>query len=175
MIVSYDNFFDNFEELKGCFKTVPLYTPEELIKNYNYDNQYWPGKRSRFLNDTEETKPLFFLFLNEFHHKLGNIFIGKKYELKLSIHLRLEEDEQKDWIHTDDDSADYSMVINLSDTNLKSGTSFFDNNDNEVLTSKFVQNRAIVFKSDIRHKALGNHGTNIDNGRLTMNGFFTVI
>ncbi len=89
--------------------------------------------------------------------------------------MRLDEDEQKDWIHTDDDTADYSMVINLSDTNLKSGTSFFDDNNNEVLTSKFVQNRAIVFKSDIKHRALGNHGTNIDNGRLTMNAFFKVI
>ncbi len=39
--------------------------------------QHWPGKRSRVLNDTEENKPIFFLFLKEFHHKLGNIFTEK--------------------------------------------------------------------------------------------------
>ena len=175
MIISYDNFFDNFEDLKGYFKTVPLYTAKELCTKYNHTNEYWPGSRSRWLNETDETKPLFFLFLKEFHHKLGNVFAGKKFHLNLSIHLRLYEDEQKDWIHTDDDTADYSMIINLSDTNLKSGTSFFDDNDNEVLTSKFVQNKAIMFKSNIRHRAVGNHGTNIDNGRLTMNAFFKVI
>ena len=174
MIISYDSFFDNFDELKGCFKTIPLYTAKDLSEKFNRINETWPGTRSRWLNETDETKSLYFLFIKEFNHKLGHVFSDKRIQLNLSIHLRLDEDEQKDWIHTDDDTADYSMIVNLSDTNLNSGTSFYDNNNNEVLTTKFIQNRAVIFKSDIRHRAKGNHGTNIDNGRLTMNAFFKV-
>lgn len=182
MIVSCDNFFDHLDEMEDIFKNIPLYTKEEIMKKLNHKHEYWPGQRSEFLNLDKNTKPLFFLFLKEFNHKLGHIFPhDKKYNLRLSIHLRLDEDEKKDYIHRDDtgedgeDGTDYSMVVNLSKTNLKSGTAFYDNDNNEILNAKFVQNRAVLFKSGILHSAYGHHGKDINDGRLTMNAFFTFV
>ncbi len=176
MIVSCDNFFDHLNDMQDVFKNIPLYTKEEIVKKLNHRDEYWPGKRSGPLNFDKNTKPLFFLFLKEFNHKLGHIFQGKKYFLKLSIHLRLDEDEKEDFIHRDDEGeggTDYSMVVNLSKTNLKSGTAFYDSDENEILNTKFVQNRAVLFKSSILHSAYGHHGKDINDGRLTMNAFFT--
>tara|TARA_A100001011_G_C14303259_1_gene841871 strand:- start:959 stop:1498 length:540 start_codon:yes stop_codon:yes gene_type:complete len=178
MIINCDNFFDHLENLQDVFKKIPLYTAKEIKEKPDHEDEYWPGKRSEFLERTEFTKPLFFLFLKEFNHKLGYVFQDKRYTLKLSIHLRLEEDDKKDWIHRDDDGgkgADYSMIVNLSKTNLNSGTAFYDNDNNEILNSKFVQNRALLFKSDILHKGFGHHGKDMNDGRLTMNGFFKFI
>ena len=64
------------------------------------------------------------------------------------------------------------QIVNLSKTNLKSGTILYDKDDNIITESKFVQNRAILFDSRYRHMATTNYGNNIDNGRLTLNAFF---
>ena len=178
MIINCDNFFDHLDDLQDVFKKIPLYTAKEQQEKLGHKDEYWPGKRSEFLDKTDLTKPLFFLFLKEFNHKLGHVFLNKKYTLRLSIHLRLDEDEKKDWIHRDNDGvngADYSMLVNLSKTNFKSGTAFYDDDNNEILNSKFVQNRALLFKSGILHSAFGHHGKDINDGRLTMNGFFKFI
>ena len=174
-----ENFFDNFEGLKDCFKTIPLYTPKKLAKLSGRPEETWPGKRSMLLDVVPETKPLFYLFLNTFNQKLGPFFNGIKLHVMMSIHLRLAADEAKDWIHKDASTHDYSMIINLSKTNLNSGTSFFDSIDssvaNETFSSKFIQNRALLFDTRTPHRSIGNHGTSIEDGRLTMIGFFKEI
>jgi hypothetical protein len=43
-----------------------------------------------------------------------------------------------------------------------------------VNSFKFVQNRAIVFDSGYYHKAINNHGNDVNDGRLTLNIFMDV-
>ena len=100
---------------------------------------------------------------------------------KYGVHLLpippdLFEDDKKDFVHTDDPYL-FTLMIYLSETNLKSGTGLFD-----TITSKkpntivdFVQNRAFLFNSKIPHKSLHNYGSNINNGRLTLNCFIKYI
>ena len=82
--------------------------------------------------------------------------------------------ETTDWIHKDDD-VDYAMVINLSETNLNSGTCFYDEEKKETIVSKFVKNRAVFYDAQINHSSVGNYGKDIESGRLTLNAFFWVV
>jgi len=59
----------------------------------------------------------------------------------------------------------------LSDTNLNSGTQMFDKEHNIINDMKYVQNRAIFFSSNYNHKAYGHFGSNVQDGRLTLNLF----
>ena len=92
------------------------------------------------------------------------------YNISAQLHLRLNIDNEKDWIHKDDEYI-YSILIYLSDTNLKSGTYLYDENENIINDIKFVKNRLIMFSSQYKHKGYGYYGTNIDDGRLTLNIF----
>tara|TARA_A100001015_G_C14950754_1_gene696640 strand:- start:1195 stop:1449 length:255 start_codon:yes stop_codon:yes gene_type:complete len=80
----------------------------------------------------------------------------------------------KDWIHKDDVKSQFSGLVYLSPTNLESGTRFYDDKENEIADIKFVQNRFVFFNGNYNHMSIGNHGTNIENGRLTLNAFFTI-
>ena len=169
-VIVTDNFFDNFDNIKNHFKNVKLYTLEEGTKQnlWHADAGVWPGQRSR---DFYETEPfLFNLILLEFNHKFRNFYQGARFNCTSYAHLRLDDDNEKDWIHTD--PVDHTLMVYISDTNLNSGTCFYDKNDNVTQTVNFLQNRAVLFPGHIRHKALNNHGTDINNGRLTLNVFF---
>ena len=98
-----------------------------------------------------------------------NVLYNNKFLMKAHIHLRLEEDDEKDWIHKDQSFA--SILIYLSETNLLSGTCLYDESKNITNTINFVQNRAFLFNGKTNHMALNNHGTDINNGRLTLNCF----
>ena len=65
----------------------------------------------------------------------------------------------------------YSMLVYLSPTNLNSGTDLYNENDEMITSFKFVQNRAVLFSSSYKHRAINNHGTDVNNGRLTLNIF----
>ena len=62
-------------------------------------------------------------------------------------------------------------MVYLSKTNLSSGTVLYDQNKQPTTTIGFVQNRALLFNANIWHRSLNNHGSNIDDGRLTLNCF----
>ena len=51
------------------------------------------------------------------------------------------------------------MLVYLSETNLQSGTSLYDENDKLITDVKFIQNRALIFDSRYSHAAINNHGT----------------
>ena len=178
--VIVEDFFEQFDLIKNEFKKIPLYDCVELTKknrqtfNLSEKNniETWPGLRS---------EPLFFtspflhaLFLQTFEKKIKDFFPNKKVSCKTSIHLRLEKDDEVDWIHHDKLVADYSLLVYLSNTNLKSGTGIYNLNKELITDIKFVQNRALLFSSDYLHNAIGNHGDNINNGRLTFNAFFKI-
>ena len=84
-----------------------------------------------------------------------------------------KEISYSDFIHKDLPHT-YSMLIYLSPTNLNSGTDLYNENKEMVNSFKFVQNRAIIFNSGYYHKAINNHGNDLDDGRLTLNIFMDV-
>ena len=70
------------------------------------------------------------------------------------------------------DKNNISSLIYLSNNNLQSGTKLYTFiNHQEINDFKFVQNRLIQYDASYFHSAYGNHGTTIDNCRLTINGF----
>lgn len=184
MIAVYDNFFTNnvFNAVYDRAKKINLHTAEEHIKKYvgssflsqtneNTNIGYWPGNRSFKLE--EEDSLLNSVFCDMLFSR--HIFDRPVKLLYSYIHLRLDDTNKDDYIHTDPNN--FSVIVYISPTNLSSGTKFFFNKneknlDNEMLFVKFVQNRAVVFHGDIAHTAFNNHGSCIDDGRLTINGFF---
>ena len=96
-----------------------------------------------------------------------------RWRMSVNTHLRLGKDEEPDYIHTDPD--DYTMIVFLSKTNLKSGLNIYDENKQETQNIKFVQNRAVIFDSKQYHRSSLNYGDNINNGRLTLNCFINFL
>jgi hypothetical protein len=169
MIVN--NFFPNLDYLLPYFKNKLLYSQEEFNKKFN-DNQTWPGFRSEDLILSE--RPLTILIKNIIDNL--KIPMPEQYGIKAFLHLRLESNEKEDWIHTDDVYNCFkTCIIYLSETNLNSGTKFYlDKNDVNSLFAdvKLVKNYACIFDSNIPHKSRLNFGSDINNGRLTLNLFF---
>ena len=81
--------------------------------------------------------------------------------------FQLRESETPDWIHKDDPPHDYTCLIYLGDTNLKSGTTLYNDNHEEILHVPFLKNRAVLFSSKYWHKSTENF-----NGRYTLGLFF---
>ena len=174
-----DNFFDNFGNIKDEFKKIPLLTLDEFNKKYEAKDrrlENWPGKRSEPL---QETNPfLFNLTCKELITKT-DMFSKAMLKINACVHLRLGADNHDykktdgDFIHSDPN--DYTLIVYLSDTNLKSGTALYPpNSDVSDVMVNFKQNRAFLFKGFIRHMAIHNHGDSIENGRLTLNCFINI-
>lgn len=165
-----ENFFDNFELLEPEFKKIPLYDFDSFPEKD--ENSVWPGKRSLQLG---KTHPFIWQLTNkEIQQKSGNEkLMYSRWRMSVNTHLRLGKDEEPDYIHTDPD--DYTMIVFLSKTNLKSGLNIYDENKQETQNIKFVQNRAVIFDSKQYHRSSLNYGDNINNGRLTLNCFINFL
>ena len=165
-----DNFFDNFQLLEQQFKKIPLFSLDkhtELPKGTK-----WPGKRSTSL--LESNPFLWQLIVKEIMGKSQNQrLIYDTWTMIANLHLRLKEDNEKDWIHTDPD--DLTMIVFLAKTNLNSGLSLYNKDKQETTSIKFVQNRAVIFDGRNLHKSSLNYGDSIENGRLTLNCFINFI
>ena len=167
-----NNFFDDFDNIKDEFKKIPLYATNDWNKKFNvsgasYD-ETWPGKRSESFGDSNPF--LNNLIYKELRSKTSLLFDGIHLDMYSYVHLRLDTDNDADFIHCD--PCDYTLIVFLSETNLKSGTALYPPRSNTPdVMANFVQNRAFLFKGYIRHKAIHNHGDSIENGRLTLNCF----
>jgi hypothetical protein len=166
-VVVIDNFFNDFALLAGVVKEIPVFAhkdhPEPMRKN-----EFWPGKRS---SDLIHANPFFCaLYLETLRTKLG---VNRSFNFSMYTHLRTKDTDEKDFCHQDD--CFVSGLVYLSDTNLKSGTAFYDRLDGDVITTvNFVQNRAVFFKGDLWHRTFGAHGESMTDGRLTLNSFIFV-
>ena len=172
-VVVVDNFFDNFHQILPSLKKIKLYNCKEFHEQFPYMESAnkidaWPGYRSQNFEDGEPF--LESLIIKEFNQKFNNFFGYNKFNVDCFMHLRLKEDDKKDYIHKD--PVEYTMMIYISETNLNSGTVLYDENKNINHTINFVQNRAVIFPGLVNHKSMLNYGDNIDNGRLTINVFF---
>ena len=171
-VVVVDNFFNNFNLLEEHFKKISVYTLDEFVKkDENADTkQKWPGKRSLKLINQEPF--LQALVIKEFNEKFNHFFHPKTFNCHTYLHLRLAADNGPDFIHRD--PVDYTLMVYLSKTNLNSGTILYDEDNNPTQTINFVQNRAVIFPGQIKHKSMSNYGNNLDDGRLTLNCFMEV-
>ena len=172
-IMIVDNFFDNFNEVKNLCKNTKLYNLKQFNKKFK-SKENWPGKRSDVL---KKTNPLLFnKFIKQLPNKFPLLLFTNKIFLDVCIHLRLKNDKE-DWIHTDHKCGiHYTLLIYLGKTNLSSGTLFYqEEGDTPSMTVKYIENRAVLFDSSIRHKSLLNYGNSIKDGRLTLNCFITKI
>jgi len=161
-----DNFFDNLERIESDLKKIKLYSMDEFNQKFNH-TQSWPGFRSQVLH--KENPILFELFLKEFVQKFN---IKSDFEINLYLHLRLKDDQEKDWIHKDE-FYHSSLIVYLSQ-NLDSGTNFYQETKNkEDMVISMLKNRCILFDSHTNHKSRLNFGNNLEDGRLTMNGFIS--
>ena len=166
-----DNFFTDFDLIKESFKEIPLYDEKTFNKKGlgPKKNQSWPGKRSAELSESNPF--LYNLIKKEFFEKFGYVIGNRPVYIESYIHLRLQKDEAKDWVHKDLPD-DFSFLVYLSDTNLDSGTCLYEEqNGKPSLTVNFLQNRALLFDSNQWHRSMNNHGHSINDGRLTLNCF----
>jgi len=163
-VVQEENFFPNLNFILPEIKKIKLYSAEEFEKVENQKGN-WPGLRSRFLGTTN---PIFHEYITSLIHQKQLLEKGL-WQIASFIHLRLKEDDTKDWIHKDSD--DLAALIYISETNLNSGTYLFDDNNNLINDIKFVNNRFVMYNGQYNHKGYGHHGDSINNGRLTINLF----
>lgn len=168
----YDNFFDEItlRTLERKLKKIEFYDCPSHKQKFKSENN-WPGLRSAELI--------------EYHKDISDIILqrlGKQYPFNSSkefsgtlfAHYRFDRNKESDWIHQD--PVDTGVIIYMSETNLTSGTNFYENIDDDKednsLSVKYVKNRAMIFNGNKPHAPFGSFGTNIENGRLTINGFF---
>ena len=150
---------------KFCKNKITLLKVEDHpeCKHETADN--WPGKRSLNLAEVE---PFLYLQLMHLIEIKFNLVLSNYKSIDAYVHLRLKEDDTKDWIHTDPTDT---ILIYLSPTNLFSGTSFYSDDEQEISSVKFVQNCGLFFNGQIKHKSLSNYGENLEDGRMTINIF----
>jgi len=177
MINVNDNFFENFKTIEKHFKKIPLYSGTEWgTKFQKGNNVYWPGSRSQSLYETNPF--LWNLIAKEIKEKYSHVIGWPPKIIDAYTHLRLSGDDEKDSPHQDLDSR-FTLMVYLSDTNLESGTCFYHNIDDEYVvaepmnTVNFIKNTSVLFSGDLYHKSKYNYGTDIENGRLTLNCFIS--
>jgi hypothetical protein len=161
--VIYDFFHFN-ENIYNICKKAEFYNVNDFEQKFGGDNT-WPGQRTQNLihyNYTLYTHIISFLNV----HKIST----KDYRVVDAYgHLRFSGDNDIDWVH--DDPCD-TAIIYLSETNLESGTSFFaTDKQTEISSIKFIQNTCVFFNQGLMHKSVGNHGQDINDGRMTLNVF----
>ena len=164
-----DNFFRNFKSLEEPIKKIKLYSVDDLkkVESYQNVNESWPGKRSKAIEN--ENPILFNLFGIEMMRSFGHI-VGENINMTLRLHLRLEEDNAKDFIHTDH-FAKYNLIVYLND-NLDSGTNIYeDDSDKPSISVRSIKNRAVLLDAKSRHGSIKNYGNSIQDGRLTLLAF----
>ena len=182
MIRVYDNFLTP-DKLKGVTKKV------KTLDFYN-DIEHPQSKRLKILSHTQEVPDLHFpgirseafldiaptthrIISKAFEQLNDKFYWINRFNMNCYAHLKLKDDFCEDNIHQDE--CNFAFLLYLSETNLNSGTKFYfsvdDDKENDNCSVKFVQNRFVVFDSKIPHTAYGHYGTDLSNGRLSINGF----
>lgn len=161
-----DNFFEYPNIILNEAKKIKLYTRKEHPDYLKSEGATWPGLRSLELG---KSNPLLKYFCAKYLH-LNNINFNEK--SVLYVHCRPSNKNEKDFIHDDNDGqTKHSILIYISKTNFESGTRLYDEKEQVITDFKFIQNRLVFFDSSYKHMAYGHHGDNINNSRITINGF----
>ena len=167
-ILIVDNFFDNFKDIEKAFYQHEFFDREKYPLEEGEHTGNWPGFRTRPLSKCNPFLDQLFIqtFLKKVDYGNTSFFV--------SSYLHSRWKDHGDWIHKDNTKSQFSGLVYLSPTNLESGTRFFDEQEREIADVKFVQNRFVFFNGEYNHMSIGYHGTNFNNGRLTLNAFLTI-
>jgi hypothetical protein len=149
-----DNFFDDFSYVYNEINKLKFYSLKQFNSKFN-QNQTWPGKRTEIL--PRVNAKLSEYIVQQFFRKAKNFFNPGDLNIEMYAHKRDKKDSKKDWIHDDVAVSDYTCLIYISKTNLKSGTKFYDNRKKVILDVGFFQNRCLIFDSRYLHQAYGHH------------------
>ena len=157
-----DNFFPHLPQMLDNLKSREHWASNEHPARPESGN--WPGKRS--LNYMEHDPILSSLFTVCAGEYMPQYNYGT-----LCTHWRFGEN--KDWAHVDNNLC--TGLVYLSETNMSSGTQFFDKDPDDggkvILDVPFVQNRCVLFYGDPYHRSKSNYGESKDDARFTMNFF----
>ena len=168
MITVIDNFLpdDIFQAVHDEVKRCKL-TPLQKTKETRERDVTYPGVTSLPFRDDNKILDRFLLS----HIEAYNLpWTKTPYMYEQHAHLRLETDNEGDYIHTDS-GMNFAWLLYLSKTNLKSGTKFYTDDEKETDFVRFIQNRFVIFDANINHMAFNNHGKDLNDGRLTVVGF----
>ena len=146
------NFIPDVDQIYNlCKNKISLYKVKDHPGHQNdITTDSWPGTRSLLL---QESEPFFYLHLMHLIKKKFNLVFSNYVSIDAFIHLRLKDDNYKDWIHVDKTDT---ILVYISPTNLLSGTSFYSDDEQEIASVKFVQNSAVFFNGQIKHKSISN-------------------
>lgn len=171
MLIVIDDFFQQWE--LGVIEKELNKSKFFNLKDHpsNQGNTKYPGCRTDVF---ARVNPLLDSFIINRLDATQTIFTSQPYNVDQYAHLRLDDDNEEEYIHQDK-PFDWAFLIYISETNLESGTKIYKSlkskKDEETLFVKFVQNRLVLFDVNVPHMAWGNHGKSIKDGRLTINGF----
>jgi len=158
-----DDFFPDLPSILDQLKARDHWVTDDHPEQPNAGN--WPGKRS--LNYITSDPILTSLFIT----CVGPFFPQNITKMSLCTHWRFKS--TGDWIHTDENIC--TGIVYLSETNMDSGTVFFDKKPEDggkvILDVPFVQNRFVIFYGDPLHCSKANYGESDGDARFTMNFF----
>ena len=158
-----EDFFPHLPNMLDDLKSRGHWITPEHPDHPNTGN--WPGKRSL---DYFKTDPI---LTSLFITCVGEFFPKHLSRGSLCTHYRFGSTE--DWVHIDSNLC--TGLVYLSETNLNSGTQFFDKSPEEggkvILDVPFVQNRFVLFFGDPLHCSKANYGESESDARFTMNFF----
>lgn len=163
-VITLFNFLPYVGNIYSLVKKLKFYNSEEFKKHFQ-DRANWPGFRTE---DLKNCCPFLYIHILTLLEQSTNIKHSEYKDVSMFCHLRLKEDDAKDWIHVDNSDT---ALIYVSPTNFSSGTDFYDAQDNTVASVKFIQGSCVLFEKGIKHRSIGNHGNDIENGRITINVF----
>lgn len=160
------NFLPHIKDIYSLCKKLEFYSNEDFNKKFPHDQQSWPGLRTENL---KHSCPFLYIHIHTLLQQSLMFNYNQYSDISMYCHVRFEEDDPKDWVHVDPTDT---AIIYLSPTNLNSGTNFYDGEKENVIGStNFVQGSCVFFNQGIAHRSIGNHGTSIDDARLTINAF----
>ena len=175
-----DDFFKDYDRMLELAYKQKYYKREEHPEQREREAK-WPGFRTDWLRKTDEGLYWSIVYQIQDHFDIQNniptqfahVFRKRDYQINAYYHYKTEATEKDDGVHVD--AGDYSLIVYMGPTNLKSGTVIVDDYDNPITDVKFVSNRAIMFDSQYRHKGYGAFGDSLQNGRLTLNAMLEFI
>jgi hypothetical protein len=158
------NFLPFCQNIYDLAKQLKFYNRKDFEQTDNASGD-WPGLRT---DELRTSAPFLYLHIATLLEQSRLINLNDYENICMYCHLRLLEDKDNDWAHYD---ASDTAIIYLSKTNFSSGTDFYDAEDKIIASTKFIQGTCVFFEQGLKHASVGNHGTSIDDGRMTINVF----
>jgi len=169
-----EEFIESLDFILPEIHKIPLYDLDSYHKKFHPTESEkvsrWPGYRSESL---ENSNKFLFIYIISLLKKL-EVLKNKKWSPEMYIHLRKDADEAADYIHQDRE-CQFAGLVYLNPTNLKSGTRLYTPDKEIINDFKYIQNRLIMYDSLYHHMAYGHFGSDVLNGRLTLNIFINYI